>query len=352
MMKTRDKIIFSLLALAAFIWVIYLIKSVLTPFIFSLIIAYFLDPLVDRLTAKYKLSRLVATSLILGFFMIIFVGACAILLPIIYTQFIALLDALPGYLQIVTQDFYPKIATFLNQFGFKLQGNFSNLIEDEKINDRFIYLSQNILSSALSSSMTLINILSLIFITPILVFYFLKDWDLLTEKINDYLPRAVSLPIQEISRNIDKTLSGYVRGQFNVCLVLGLIYSSMLSFTGLNFGFLVGFLTGLFAFIPYIGILCGTTVAITFALFQWGLDINHIAAVSFVFIFGQIIESNFLTPKLIGKKIGLHPVWIIFGFFVFGALLGFIGLLVAVPLTAICGVIIKYFSLKYKKRFT
>ena len=143
-----------------------------------------------------------------------------------------------------------------------------------------------------------------------------------------------------------------VRGQFNVCLILVIIYSSLLSFTGLNFGFLIGFLTGLFSFIPYVGMLSGVTAAIAVALFQWGFDTSHISAVSLVFIFGQIVESNFLTPKLIGAKIGLHPVWLIFGLFIFGALFGFIGVLVAVPLTAICGVIIKHFALEYKKKFT
>jgi len=264
---------------------------------------------------------------------------------------VALIDAMPQYFQTFTSDFYPKIIELSSKIGFNVQPDFSHLIASEELTTKFVSFSKNIFDNAISSSATLINILSLLFITPILVFYLLKDWDILVGKVNNYLPRSVSSTVQEIARDINKTLSGYVRGQFHVCLILGIIYSTCLSFSGLNFGFLIGFLTGLFSFIPFIGMISGVVVAIIVALFQWGFDLAQIGIISGIFIFGQVIESNFLTPKLIGSKIGLHPVWIIFGLFVFGALFGFVGILFAVPLTAIFGVIIKYFALKYKKRF-
>jgi predicted PurR-regulated permease PerM len=317
-----------------------------------LIIAYFLDPLVDRLHEKYKISRLVATSLILGLFIITLGALISVLFPIIYAQFLAFIDVLPTYFQVLVNDFYPKLAGTMNKVGLNIDGNFSHLIANEQITSRFVDLSKNIFDNAINSSITLINIFSLIFITPILVFYLLKDWDILIKSVNDFLPRSISSSVKKIAGEIDITLSGYVRGQFNVCFILGIIYSGMLSFTGLNFGFLIGFLAGLFSFIPYVGMLCGVTTAIIVALFQWGFDITHIAAIVLVFIFGQIIESNFLVPKLIGSRIGLHPVWIIFGLFIFGVLFGFVGVLIAVPLTAICGVIIKHFALEYKKRYT
>jgi predicted PurR-regulated permease PerM len=351
-MKPKDKIVFSLLAFAGFFWLIYLVKSVLAPFVCSMIIAYFLDPLVDFLQKKFKLSRLFATSLVLGLFLASLAGLCSILLPIIYAQFADLVIALPTYFKTITSDFYPKIVAILNQLGFKLDGTFSHLAQNQEFTTKFVDFSKNFFGGAISSSFTFINILSLIFITPILVFYLLKDWDILIEKINAYLPKKISASTKKIAKDIDKTLSGYVRGQFNVCFILGIIYSSLLSFTDLNFGFLIGFLTGLFSFIPFVGMICGVTSAIVVALFQWGFDVGHIMQVSLVFIFGQLIESNFLTPKLIGSKIGLHPVWIIFGLFIFGALFGFVGVLIAVPLTAICGVIIKHLALEYKKRFT
>ncbi len=350
-MQTKEKLTIGALIGTAFCGLIYLIKSVLTPFICSLIIAYFLDPLVDYLTNKHKLPRLTATALILGLFLSIFIGASAILLPIIYTQAAELIDAVPRYLQVITRDLYPKIIATLNGFGMRLDSDFSHLVNGEKSSSYFIDLSRDFFSKALSSSSAFINVLSLIFITPILVFYLLKDWDILTRKIYELLPENIAAPTKEIAEEINKTLVSYVRGQLHVCLILATFYSISLSLVGLNFGFLIGFLTGMFAFIPYVGMLSGTSAAIIVALFQWGFNFGNLALVAVIFLVAQLIESNFLTPKLIGDKIGLHPVWMIFGLFVFGVLFGFIGVLLAVPLTAICSVIIKYFALKYKKKF-
>lgn len=350
-MKFREKLIFTLVVISIFSLLVYLIKSVLAPFICSLIISYFLNPLVNSLHNKYNLSRLAATSLILGLFLVVITGICAILLPIIYAQSIALINAIPEYSQTFTEDLYPKITTFLNQVGFNLQTDFTSLISDQKITAQIVNLSKNIFTNAINSSAALVNILSLVFITPILIFYLLKDWNILITKINDYLPRNVSSSAKELATEIDTALSGYVRGQFHVCFILGIIYSTLLSFSGLNFGFLIGFLTGLFSFIPYIGMLSGVTAAIAVAFFQWGFDINMVTVIV-IFIIGQIIESNFLTPKLIGSKIGLHPVWMIFGLFIFGALFGLVGVIIAVPLTAVCGTVIKHFAIEYKKHFT
>ncbi len=351
-MKTKDKVVSIIAIVATFCGLIYLVKSVLTPFICSLVIAYFLNPLVDRLCEKCKLSRLAAVSMIMGLFITVLTTIVVLLAPIIFGQFADLLDAIPMYTQTIVNDFYPRIDVLLSKVGFNFEGDFSQILGNEKITARLVEMLQNVFDNAITSSLTLINILSLVFITPILIFYLLKDWDLLIGKINDYLPRKISVSAKKIAADIDKTLSGYVRGQFNVCFILGVIYSVLLSFTGLNFGVLIGLLTGLFSFIPFVGMICGVTIAIIVALFQWGFDVANISSVAVVFIIGQVVESNFLTPKLIGAKIGLHPVWLIFGLFVFGLLLGFIGVLVAVPLTAICGVIIKHFALEYKKRFT
>lgn len=348
-MKAKEKIIFIVTALIAFCSLIYLVRSVLAPFVCSLLIAYFLDPLVDRMGKKYKLSRLAATSAIIGLFFAVLISLCLLLLPIIYIQSVALIDALPQYIKTFSNDLYPRIASALNKFGFKLESELSNSSIYEQVSEKLGNFSKDIFSNLLTSSATLINALSLIFITPILVFYLLKDWDILIKKIHDHLPQAVSTSSQKIASEIDKALSGYMRGQINVCLILGVIYSALLSFTGLNFGFLIGFLTGLLSFIPYVGMLSGISFAVVVGLFQWGFDLTNISSVALVFLFGQLIESNFLTPKLIGKKIGLHPVWMIFGLFFFGTLFGFIGILTAVPLTAICGTIIKHVSAEYKK---
>lgn len=351
-MKTKDKIIIATIVLILFGWLIYLVKSVLTPFIFSLVVAYLLNPLVGYLSSKYKLSRLTATALIIGLFFVILAVVSLTVFPIIYSQFTALIDILPSYFQILIDDFYPKVTTKLNEFGVALHTDLSHLINQEKINAQLLDLSQEVLKNALSSSFTLINIISVIFITPILIFYLLKDWDIFIAKLHTYLPRSVSNSMEDLIKEMDKTLSGYIRGQINVCLIIASAYAIFLNLTGLNFGFLIGLLTGLFCFIPYVAMLCGITAAVIVGLFQWGFDLGHILVVSSVFISINLIESNFLVPKLIGSKVGLHPVWVIFGLFFFGALFGFIGVLLALPLSAISGVLLRFIALRYKKRFT
>ena len=351
-MKTKDKALTIIAVLAVFCYLLFLIKSTLTPFVCSLVIAYFLNPLVNFSTKRYGLSRLTATSIILGLFIYTIAVICLFLLPAISNQLSALIHTLPEYFKTISNVLYPKISETLGKAGIAIDSNLYNLIGNEKFATRFAEISQNVLNNALTSSMTFVNILSLIFITPILVFYFLKDWNILIKKVSDYLPRKISIPSKKIARNIDKTLSGYLRGQFHVCIILAIVYALLLSMAGLDFGFTIGFLTGFFSFIPYVGMLCGITVGIIIAIIQWGFDFMHIGGIALIFLFGQILESNFLTPKLIGDKIGLHPVWLIFGLFAFGALFGFIGILIAVPLTAICGVIIKHFAIGYKKKFT
>jgi predicted PurR-regulated permease PerM len=351
-MKTKDKVILFTICALVFFWIIYLVKSVLTPFIFSLIIAYLLNPITTYLSSKTKISRLFATSLIIGLFFAILIAASLFIAPIIYSESIGLIEALPEYLEVLSNDLYPQIVTFAAKFGIVLQNDIFSLADEWHLTDYLLTFSQNLARNLLGSTMVLINIVSLIFITPILVFYLLNDWEIFVAKTRSYLPKNAAKQIEEVLIQIDQILSGYIRGQINVCLILGVIYAASLSFIGLDFGFLIGFLTGLFSFVPYIGMLFGVTVAIVISLFQWGFDSFHIALVAGVFLLGQFIEANFLTPKLIGKKIGLHPIWVVFGLFFFGALFGFVGVLIAVPLTAVCGVIIRFFALKYKKRFT
>jgi predicted PurR-regulated permease PerM len=346
-MKLKDKIILSLALFLLFCWLVYSVKSALAPFIFSLVIAYFLNPLVNYLQKK-RLPRALATSVVFGLFLALIIALAYLLLPIIYVQLIGLIWTLPDYFAKLASTINP----FLTKFGINFDGDFSNILANKEISNKIFDLWQNVFDSAITSSKTLINIISLVFIAPILIFYLLKDWNLFIKKIDSYLPKNSANIIRKIAIDIDKTLSGYVRGQFHVCFILAIIYASLLSYTGLNFGFLIGFLTGVLAFIPYIGMLCGIIAATISGLFQWGFDIYYALSITGVFLFGQLIESNFLTPKLIGNKVGLHPAWIIFGLFFFGALFGFIGVLFAIPLTAICGVVIKHFALEYKKKFT
>ena len=347
----RDLFIFSGVAILL-IFLVFKAQPILTPFITSLILSYLLNPLVTRLHNKYNFSRGICSALILLIFFIIVLGTLFILLPIIYRQFVEFVSFLPLYFESITSSFYPKILELINNMGFEVDYRAADLLAKENVAQNFMNISQNFANNIASSTMNIVNIFSVIFIVPLLVFYILKDWDILLKSINKHLPKNSKKEIKTLFSNIDKTLSSYLRGQFNVCIILGLFYSILLSFSGLKFGFIIGLLTGIFSFIPYIGMLLGVLIALIVAIFQWGFDPLNYATIGAIFIIGQALEGSFLTPRLIGSKIGVHDVWVIFGVFFFGAWMGFIGVLLAVPLTAVLSTTTKYFLAKYRKNYT
>lgn len=344
-MNNKTLLIIALIAVFGF--VVYRLGDALIPFILSFVISYFLHPVV-----RYFVDKKVSNSLVILTIMILFFGiltlAFTLVLPILFEQSSQMMSNIPQYCAEFKSEIYPKYVSILTDFGIVPSNFFDDLIKEQEIVKFIKKFSFQIFDSSLS----LVNFFSFIFIMPILIFYILKDWDILVKNFDDLLPKSSASKVNKILQEIDVALSGYVRGQVIVCLIMALVYASLLSITGLNYGFLIGLLTGIFVFIPYIGALLGFTVAILVAFFQWGLDPIHISMVIFAIVFGQIIESNFLTPKLIGKKVGLHPVWVIFGIFIFGAIFGFFGVLFAVPLTAICGVLIKNLAKEYKKRLS
>ncbi len=345
-MKTRDKLVIFLLFLATFSFVIYHLSFVLTPFIISFVLAYFLHPLVKYFADK-KIPNAIAILLIMTLFFGIFGVILSLILPIIYNQSARLIAEIPAYFNFFKSEIYPKYISFLNVNGIESKQDFNSIFNEAEI----IAFAKNFTFTIFDSGVALINIFSLIFIMPILIFYILKDWDLLNKNFYEFLPKKSFIKVSKVLSEIDLALSGFIRGQILVCLMMAVIYSLLLSLTGLKFGFLIGFLTGIFTFIPYVGALIGFVAAIFFAFFQWGFDIINISQVVAAIVVGQVVESNFLTPKLIGEKVGLHPVWVIFGIFIFGSIFGIIGVIFATPLTAVFGVLIKNLAAEYKKKF-
>jgi predicted PurR-regulated permease PerM len=188
----------------------------------------------------------------------------------------------------------------------------------------------------------------LILITPVVAFYMLRDWDTFVAKVDNLLPRRSKEDIRGLFKQIDKALSGFIRGQVSVCLILGTYYSLGLHFIGLELGLLVGFLAGIISFIPYVGSISGFVVSIALAFAQFN-DPTKVLEVVLIFGIGQFVEGNFLTPKLVGENVGLHPVWVMFALLAGGVLLGFLGLLIAVPVAAVLGVLTRYVLNNYKK---
>ena len=342
-MNTKDKIIFFGIIAIIFASLIYAIRSVITPFIVSAVIAYFLDPSVDKIEKKFHFSRLSASIIVMSVFLFILIVVGLVVFPMIYDQTLNIIQNTPQYMSFLSDNFYPKIVNFFAKYNIKIENDFFSLLKNNNILNNSNLFIEKIIISTVGSTAFLINFLSLLFIMPILVFYLLKDWNNIINKIYVILPKKYAQEIKYVFILIDKSLSSYARGQIIVCLILAIFYAFGLTIFKLNHGFSIGIITGLLSFIPYVGFGLGVIIGILDGLIQWGISFTNLAPVIIIFIAGQFLESNFLTPNLIGKKVELHPLWIIFGIFFFGALFGFLGVFLSVPLTAIFSVLIKYF---------
>lgn len=328
-----------LLIFILFFGFLYLIRGMLLPFVVGLGVAYFLDPAADKLE-KLGLSRTLATAVItLGFFSIL-VLAGVLLLPMLAHQVSGLVDAAPHYyesLRGLAQKYLAKLPAALHANG----------------TDTFESVSSDVLKSAeqfilgiLQSGMVLVNMASLMIITPVVAFYLLRDWDILMTRADALLPRRHAITIREQLAEIDRTIAGFVRGQLNVMMILGSVYALGLTLVGLPYGALIGVIAGLLIIIPYAGTFIGAALALGVAFAQFD-TLSDIIPVGIVFMIGQALEGYYLTPKLVGGKVGLHPVWVIFGMLAGGSLFGFVGILLAVPVTAVIGVLIRFAVARY-----
>lgn len=333
------------LFIGLFVLGLWLLKGILLPFVAGMAIAYLLDPLADRLEG-YGLSRLLATTLITVSFLVLAVVAMILLLPVLYNQLMALLEIMPDLIQ--------RGQVFLLEMG---DGRLAQLLgasapEVEKaISDSVgssVKWLVDLLPSLGSQGLQFVGLISLIVVTPVVAFYLLLDWDRMIERIDALLPRDHAETIRQLARDVNAVLAGFVRGQVIVCLVLGAIYAVGLSLVGLRFGFVVGIIAGIISFIPYLGTIVGFVVGAALALFQFWPDYVSIGMVVAVFAVGQFVEGNFLSPKLVGDRVGLHPVWVMFAIFAFAALFGFVGALLALPIAAALGVLTRFGISRYR----
>lgn len=315
-----------------------LISNILFPFVVSLILAYFLDPAADKLE-RFGFSRIHATLFIIGVFFLICTLITFLLVPLLYDQFLLFTDKFPIYIQSIKERFLPSILRFAEYVSPDVAERIQEALKN--VSGSIFQYTGQFLANILKSGLAILNILSLIFITPLITFYVLRDWDVMVGKIDTWLPRKYAATIREQMQEIDLVLSGYIRGQTNVCLLMGLFYGIGLSFVRLDFGLFIGFATGIFTFIPYIGFMFGLIAGLIVAFFQFGLSIEFGVVIG-VFMAGQILESNFITPKLVGERIGLHPAWVVFGLLAGAALFGFLGVLLALPMIAIIGVLSRF----------
>ncbi|RWN55920.1 AI-2E family transporter [Mesorhizobium sp.] len=331
----------SAIILAVFL---YVFSGILLPFVAGMVLAYFLDPVADRLQ-RLGLSRLMATIVILFAFIVVLVLAFVILIPVLASQMADFASKLPEYLtrlQSLITSFDPRWLE--EQFGVDANGLREGL--NSLLTSGFGLLT-TVFTSIWSSGVALVSVVSLFVVTPVVAFYMLLDWDRMVTIVDSWVPRDYVQTVRAIANDINTATAGFVRGQGTLCLVLGAMYATGLTLTGLNFGILIGLFAGLISFIPYVGSLTGLVLAVGVAFVQFWPDWTMVAAVAGVFFVGQFIEGNILQPRLVGKSVGLHPVWLMFSLFAFGALFGFVGLLIAVPASAAVAVLVRFAIARY-----
>ena len=320
---------------------LYVLRPILLPFLMGMVIAYFLDPVADWLE-ELGLPRLAATSIILGVFVLLFIAVLILLLPVLGQQIGTFAENLPQNIAKLIALIDSAGPDWLKQLLASTQADFeASLVDTAAAAATWI---GSLLGSIWSGGIAFVNLVALLVVTPVVAFYMLHDWDRMVAVVDSWLPRDHVETIRGLARQIDEALAGFVRGQGTVCMILASFYAGGLSIVGLNFGVLIGILSGLISFVPYVGSITGFVLAGGVALIQFLPEGNWlmIGIVLAVFVIGQFIEGNFLSPKLVGDRVGLHPVWLMFALFAFGLLLGFVGLLLAVPLAAAIGVLLRF----------
>jgi len=318
---------------------IALLREILLPFVVGAAVAYFLDPLADRLE-RAGFSRLWATILIVSLFGLLIVLGVVFVLPMLLNQLIDLAGKLPGYVLYVRELATDYLKEWFGDQWVKKQFGRDGSVKDIA-EEATIWLGK-LLPSVLSGGLAIVNFLALVIITPVVTFYLLLDWDRMMGNISSWLPRDHAKTIHQIANDIDEVISGFVRGQVTVLAILGLFYVAGLTLIGLNYGLLIGLGAGIVSFIPFVGAIVGLAVGGSVAVVQFWPEWHLVAAVLSVFLIGQAIEGNILSPMIVGDRVRLHPVWLMFALFVFGYLFGFVGLLLAVPAAAAIGVLVRF----------
>ncbi len=323
--------------LAALLWAL---SPALAPFLTGAAIAYFLNPLVGRLMGLGLPRPLAVTVLMLAFLGAI-ATALLLIVPAVVGQAVQFTQTAPE----LFADLYTSLTRRFAQVARledTLQASLANF--GDALRERGAMLAEGVWRSVAG----LVSVIVFLIITPVVAFYLMLDWPRVVAGADDLLPRAHAPTIRHLAQDIDRTIAGFVRGQLTVCLILAAYYATALGLVGLQFGLVIGVVAGLISFIPYIGAIIGGALAIGVALWQfWGMPAS-IGLVVVIFAIGQLLEGNFLVPRIVGNSVRLHPVWLLFAVSVFGMLFGFTGMLIAVPVAASVGVLVRFGLARYR----
>jgi len=326
-------------------WLIYLLAPMLTPFLTAALLAYLADPLADRLEAR-KLSR---TGAVLVVFLLMFSLLALILLlgiPLLERQLVKFIARIPDALTWLQQNLLPALNARL--------GLEPDVLSLENLQQSFAAhwkeaggVAAHVLAALGASSMGVLHWVTNLLLIPVITFYLLRDWDVLVARVQELLPRPVEPKVAQLARESDQVLGAFLRGQLSVMVALGVIYAVGLAIIGLDFALLIGMLAGLLSFVPYLGFIVGLLTA-SLAVLMQSHDLMHLVPVLIVFGVGQVIEGAVLTPWLVGDRIGLHPVAVIFAVLAGGELFGFVGVLLALPTAAVLAVVLRHVHAHYR----
>lgn len=343
-MTLERQIVFWLATFVIVAFGLWMLSEILLPFVAGMALAYFLDPITNRLE-RIGIGRVAAALVVISVFVLVFVAMALVLLPVLFNQFGAFVENIPGYIRrvqaVLADPSRPWLQKIIGQglpTGSQATG--------ELITQGAAWLT-TVLGSLWSRSQALLSLFSLIVVTPVVAFYMLCDWNRMIATVDNWVPRPHQETVRQLAREMNAAIEGFVRGQIAVCLILGAFYAIALSLVGLKFGLLIGLVSGLITFIPYVGSMTGLVLSVGVAVAQFWPDWVWVLVVLGIFVFGQFVEGNVLSPKLVGESAGLHPVWLIFALFAFGYLFGFVGLLLAVPLGAVIGVLARFMVRRY-----
>lgn len=332
---------------AIFILLLWLLNDILLPFVVGIVVAYFLDPVVLRLQ-RLGMSRTWATTYVTILAVLIAVGVAMAIVPPLFGQFQSLILSFPDY----TVKLAARITPLIDPIRERLNLPPLSLQElQEELTQRagqVLTVAGTVASKLAQGGLALFNLLALLFLTPVVTFYLLRDWERLVAAIDGALPRDHAETIRTLAHQSNAAIAGYVRGQALVCISLASIYAIGLSLVGLKFGLVIGLIAGAISFIPFVGTFVGAVMALGMALVQFPPDWIGVVKVAVVFVVGQMLEGNVLSPKLVGDRVGLHPVWIMFALLAGGALFGFVGVLIAVPVAAVIGVVARHLIARYR----
>lgn len=356
-MTLKQHSIFWGITILVFLLFMSVFSAIMLPFVAGMAIAYFLDPMADKLEAM-GVARIWATTIIMALFSLIFILALLLIVPLLFTQLDQLLREIPSVIE--------RVQTFAQTAGKGWFGDlFNSFFADNKTGEaeltkqvtsqvsniagKLASIGTSLIAGIWSGGMAFFSFISLLIVTPVVAFYLLNDWDRMVSIIASWVPLNHKKTVFGLSGQMSDALAGFIRGQGSVCLILSVYYAVCLTLVGLKFGLVLGIIAGIISFIPFVGAIVGLILSVGLALIQFWPDYITISIVGIIFIVGQFLEGNVLTPRLVGRHIGLHPVWLMFALFAFGTLFGFVGMLVAVPVAAMIGVLSRFAIGQYLK---